>query len=136
MRPSRRWVPCYVWLGIMLWAMVILSPKESPTWGEVTQLFWWIPPFMFHKVLHFFSYLILAQLIALGRLNGWRKRFDAASLRTFFIFGLPWCGAFELLQFFNPARTPAWFDVGINFAGLMTGWGLWLLTQRKAMDNG
>ncbi|MGD0088941.1 MAG: hypothetical protein ABSE73_03405 [Planctomycetota bacterium] len=118
-----RWFVFLVWTGFILYSMDIFIPAQSRVVGTIARLFvsLGLPAYTPAKVFHWGVFLVWSPLLAGALEGGYWRRFTGRNLRLC-VYGLLLFGTLtEALQYFNPARTPALLDAGLNVLGGGTG---------------
>ena len=129
----RRWLAFAVWTLFVLWSMDVARPSESAWVHSINDAFvrCGFPEKTPAKLYHFASFVLWTVLLAGALAQGYRVALSRKQIALCLI-GL---GAFaaipEGLQHFNSARTPAWFDVAINFSGGVVGLAFQSVVARK-----
>lgn len=125
-RSPQRWLVFTVWTLVLLWSMDIARPNESQWVGSIQKMFvrCGMPECMPAKLYHCSSFglwtILLAGALANGYLRTLARSQRVAAITALILFaGIP-----ELLQHLNRARTPSWFDVGVNITGGLIGLAL------------
>ncbi len=132
-RSPQRWLVFGVWTLILLWSMDIVRPAESQWVGKLQKLFVhyglpeWTPAKLYHAGSFALWTVLLSGALACGYLRKLSRSQSYGVIAALLLFaGIP-----ELLQHLNPARTPSWFDVGVNITGGLIGVGMQALVARK-----
>ena len=127
-----RWLVFGIWTLVLLWSMDIVRPADSQWVGSLQKIFkrYGFPESTPAKLYHCGSFALWTILLAGALAKGYAKSLTRtqriATLGTLLAFaGIP-----ELLQHLNPARTPSWFDVGINITGGLLGLALQVVLAR------
>ena len=127
-----RWLVLLGWTVFILYSMDVFNPSQSRVAGSIAQFFMklGLPGYTPAKIFHWGVFLVWSPLLAGALEGGYRQRLSAKNLRTCIYGLLIFAATPEVLQYLNPARTPALLDVGINLLGGGTG-----LVLRRVASN-
>jgi len=128
-----RWVLALLWSTVFLYLLIAFNPTGSKlaslagSWSARLGL----PPGLLFKAGHVFGYVLWIFLWCGVVSGGYRRPLPRWSwvwipLGIFLLAAIP-----EGLQGLNPARHPAWMDVGYNALGAVIGLGIRLVVVRE-----
>lgn len=120
---TQRWTLFLIWSLFIIWSMDIARPSESPFIGSIGKVFVKIgfPEWTPAKIYHFCAFTLWAVLLAGALCRGYRHVLPMRYVILCVLGLLVFAAIPEGLQHFNSARHPAWFDIGVNFAGGLVG---------------
>jgi VanZ family protein len=130
----QRWVVFAFWTLVIFWSMDITRPKEAE-WVNSLQKFCahhGFPECTPAKLYHCGSFALWSVLLAGALAQDYAKNLTRAQITVTLLALVGFAGIPEVFQNFNSARTPTWFDVGINISGGLLGLALQTLAARYA----
>lgn len=131
-RNVQRWVAFAFWTLVIFWSMDITRPSESQWVGTLQKFFvrHGLPEYTPAKLYHCGSFALWSVLLAGALARGYARNLSRTQVTVALLALAGFAGIPELLQNLNPARTPSWFDVGINLTGGLLGLALQTLVAR------
>ena len=129
----RRWTAFVVWTLFILWSMDVARPSESPWVKSIGKLFagYGLPEWTPAKLYHFGSFALWTLLLSGALARGYRSALNAKQIALCLLSLVAFAAIPEGLQHFNSARTPAWFDVALNFTGGLMGLAFQSIVARR-----
>jgi hypothetical protein len=114
-----RWVLFIFWTAFILYTMDILKPSEHALYGVITRFFLslGLPAYVPQKLYHCGVFFVWSFLLAGALVGDYWRALPPQRLRTCVYSLIAFVAIPEGLQYFNPARSPALLDVGLNLFG-------------------